>query len=154
MEAFLVQGAYIESLLKSHADFSLWLEINELENSDLIKTLRKDVTNYSLFRLVEFLRRSKLISNSLAQDLHIYRDKRNKIVHDLLDQINNESFEQEMREVCELGEKITSSTEFGDILDIIKDLETESNAPKEDASSKNDPEIDSKFKDIDEEKIV
>lgn len=119
LEAFLVQGAYIESLLKMHADFSLWLEINELKNSDLIKTLRKDVSNYGLYRLIEFLRRSKLISDTLAQQLHIYRDKRNEIVHRLLDKIYSASFEQEMRLVCELGEKLTSSGEFSDILDII-----------------------------------
>lgn len=123
LEAFLVQGAYIESLLKSHADFSVWKETVEMKNSDFVGSLRKDIGDYGLYKLIEFLRKSKFISNSLAGDFHVYRNKRNSIIHDLLGQIYSESFEGEMRDICDLGERITSSDEFEEILAIIRDYE-------------------------------
>lgn len=120
LEAFLVQGAYIESLLKLHADFSFFIQTNEIKDSEIITELRKEVSNYGLYKLIEFLKKTKLIKSSLAQDLHHFRDKRNKVVHDLLTEIYNTTFEQELKSTCELGEEIVNSEEFGDILSIVE----------------------------------
>ncbi len=120
LEAFLVQGAYIESLLKLHADFSFFVETNKIKDSEIINELRTEVSNYSLYKLIEFLNKTKLIKGTLAQDLHHFRAKRNKVVHDLLTEIYDDSFEEDLKEICALGEAIVTSEEFKSILSIVE----------------------------------
>ena len=63
LEAFLVQSAYIEGLLKTFADYSFWLEMNEKieAKNPLILETRNKLQKYGLNELIDFLFRSNLI---------------------------------------------------------------------------------------------
>lgn len=124
LEAFLVQSAYIEGLLKLYADYNFWQETKDkIEKSQLLKELNKKLTRYSLNELIEFLFRTKLISEDQKNELNEYRERRNKVLHDLISEIRKEPFEKELKEICEKGKKIIESKEFIEMAEMIKYLE-------------------------------
>ncbi len=125
LEAFLVQSAYIEGLLKIFTDYSYWNEVSEkiALGSPLINELRKRIKKYGLNELIDFLFKSKLIDDDQKNLLHEYRAKRNDVLHDLVRQISGSEFERELEVACELGDKIIDDQKFKDIEKIIDDAE-------------------------------
>lgn len=121
LEAFLVQSAYIEGLLKTYCDFNFWKEFqkNIKEKNKMTLQLRKRVKRLGLNELIEFLHKSDLIDDTQRDDLHTYREKRNQVLHDLVKSMSNEEFEKELKEVCEIGDKIIDDKKFQRIEKII-----------------------------------
>ena len=121
LEAFLVQSAYIESLLKLYADFTFYKVTDTKSFSDkMLSSLRKSIERYALEKLIRFLHESGLINDKQKKLLDAYRIKRNKVIHDLLKQMSDENFEIELREVCVEGTEIIESTEFKEIAEMIE----------------------------------
>ncbi len=121
LEAFLAQSAYIESLVKLYVDYNLFdlynidqpYDENKKKINKMIDILRKKFEKYNLYDLIEFLSESELLSPEERQQFDKYREKRNKILHDLLMEIiKKENFENELKNTCELGEKIINSQKF------------------------------------------
>ncbi len=124
LEAFLIQSAYLESLLKMFADYHFFIETQEKSfDNKLLGAVKKDLEKYSLANLVDLLKRADLISKNQKDLLDQYRQKRNRVLHDLLGQIATDSFEEELREVYQIGVKITESKEFKDIEEILDTIE-------------------------------
>ncbi|MFZ2167784.1 MAG: helix-turn-helix domain-containing protein [Minisyncoccia bacterium] len=111
LEAFVLQSAYIESLIKLFADIKLRISIKTSEPK-VIQSLKTKTDNYSLNELTKFLISCGWLPSEKKSLLDRYRTKRNKVLHDLLRQIRTKDFENEMQEVYKDGVEIISLTEF------------------------------------------
>lgn len=127
LDAFLVQSAYIEGLLRLFADFSYWQETKDKtkKSSPLILEIRKKIRKYPLNELIDFLHRGELIDDDQKKELHSYREKRNEVMHDLVGKIAAKEFEQALKNTCELGEKIIEGKKFKEMEDLIDAQEEE-----------------------------
>ncbi|HQT82942.1 MAG TPA: hypothetical protein PLW99_02215 [Candidatus Paceibacterota bacterium] len=88
LEAFLLQSAYIEGLLKNFAEFETWRAISyrrELEGNveKIVNSLRTDVTRFGFRKLIDFVHESGFLEDKDKSALHKYREIRNNIVHSL-----------------------------------------------------------------------
>lgn len=127
LEAFLVQGAYIESLLKMFADlnFASATRMHSVKGHDVIAAAREQLTEMSLYKLIVFIKEAGLISKEKFDQLDKYRVIRNQTIHDLIKEIKKEEFDAELKKVCEQGNKIIESEEFSKIGEIIDKMESE-----------------------------
>ncbi|MEK7471374.1 MAG: hypothetical protein AAB623_01850 [Patescibacteria group bacterium] len=66
LEAFLVQSAYIEGLLKIFADYKYWEDVRQkgAKEAKMIVELRKRVRRFGLNELIDFLFKSDLIDDN------------------------------------------------------------------------------------------
>jgi hypothetical protein len=132
LEAFLVQSAYIESLIKIYADFKYFIwsydkekEMTEDGESDkaMRKTIKKHIARLGLHDLIEFLFNANLISLEQKKLLHKYREKRNIVLHDLIKEMGEQDFENEVKKVCEIGTKLIEGEEFKQMASLVDLLE-------------------------------
>jgi len=140
LQAFLIQSAFIEGLLKVYLDFNIFLSTKGVEEEGVLKSLGKITKEFNLFEIIKFLEDSKLISGEQYKNLEKYRIKRNKILHDLLNEITKkDNLEVELIDIYKIGDSIISSKEFSDIGDMVKSVddtafkerrEKEKNEPK------------------------
>lgn len=115
LEAFLIQSAYIEGILKMLVDFQLFSQTegkSHEEDNKFLNAVKNDLDKYSLVGLVDLLKKAEIISGEQKNLLDQYRIKRNKTLHNLLKQITSENFENELLGVYDIGEKITTNEEF------------------------------------------
>jgi|GEM_PF-3078300 len=125
LEAFLLQGAYIESLLKLFAGFKVFVSLQKDEGKPedkLLGALGHKVKNYGMFELIELLSEAELVSGDEKASLHKYREKRNNVLHDLLKEIKKEGFDDELREICLEGKKLIESSVFSRISGTLVDV--------------------------------
>jgi len=127
LEAFLVQSAYIESFLKICADFNSWKSCGgrKMSEDPILVTMYHQIQRYNLNELIDFLYKSKLISEEQKKLLNNYREKRNRVLHDLIKEIAKETFEKELQETCVVGNKIIDGEEFKRIHSLIDYLEND-----------------------------
>jgi hypothetical protein len=124
LEAFLIQGAYIEGLLKIYADYKLYNETEGKSYSNkLLGAIRSEIEKYSLFGLIELLKKAECVSNSQKDLLDNYRKRRNKVLHDLLGQVTEESFERDLVDVYKMGENIINDNEFKGMEELLDNIE-------------------------------
>lgn len=143
LEAFLVQSAYIESLLKIYADFEYWRSCGgeKMNEKPIFVTMYNQIRRYGLNELIDFLYKSKLISDEQKNQLNHYREKRNSVMHDLIQEISKETFERELQETCVIGNIIIDGKEFkkiSSLIDLIyedKKLEDDTKKETKDLSS-------------------
>ncbi len=126
LEAFLVQSAYIEGLIRVFADYQYWQKVTEKKKKKdpVIVELRRRIEKYNLSELIYFLFRSNLIDVDQKNILNGYKEKRNIVMHDLVKQIAASEFTKELKTACELGNKIIGDSKFKEIegmLDYIYD---------------------------------
>lgn len=148
LEAFLVQSAYIESVLKLYADYVFFeaTDGNSYENKAL-GVIREGIGRYGLNELIKFLSKSELITNQQKSLLHSYRERRNKVMHDLLKEISRDKFEEELEQICVIGNQILDDKRFVDIANIIASSSEEKGIEsdkKEDAENGDERENDTK----------
>lgn len=123
LEAFLVQSAYIESLLKLYADFKFF-EVTDgksLKNK-FLETLRGNIDKYSLNELINLLYKSDLISDEQRKLLNSYKDRRNRVLHDLIKEIRKNDFEKELEEICNKGNEVIENDKFKEMADILEEV--------------------------------
>jgi len=125
LEAFLVQGAYIESLLKLSADFNFFLATNSKKKKrpKILDVTAKNIERMGLNDLINFLYRAELISKPQRDLLDTYRGRRNKMLHDLITEIKKEGFDKELKEICEKGNEIIEGKDFIKLAKLIDYLE-------------------------------
>lgn len=111
LEAFVLQSAYIESLLKLFVDIKLSLAIRDIDSS-VMKSIKKRVEQYSLYELTRFVFDNNWLPKENKDLFKDYRIKRNKVLHDLLRQIATKKFDVEIGEVYRKGREISTLTEF------------------------------------------
>lgn len=148
LEAFLIQSAYIEGFLKYIADFHLFSETNgkshAKEGDKLLCAVKTDIEKYSLSNLIRLLKRSNIITKEQSKLLDQYRQKRNRVLHDLLKEVTSDDFDKELVAVYKTGEKITLAKEFkhmeklfDEMIVKVKDKTTKVNrTPRKSATSK------------------
>lgn len=119
LEAFLIQSAYLEGLLKDITDyhfFSLIFSLTQGKFStvgdNLYGAIKHIIEKYTFAELSDFLKREDKISNEEQTKLNEYRQKRNKILHDLLKQSASPTFDNELIDAYNLGKTILDSNEF------------------------------------------
>ena len=113
LEEFLLQSAYIESLIKLYAETQFELSTGGFENkNNLVLVLKNKLRRYQLGELIIVLKDARLVSEEEAKILVNYKNKRNNIVHDLFTEVNNKNFAKEVAEVLKFGEKIISIKRF------------------------------------------
>lgn len=123
LEAFLVQSAYIESLLKLYADYIFFDVTNgESYKNNVLLELKNKIEKYSLNDLINFFYRSQIIVKDEYDLLDSYRIKRNKILHDLVREIRKSDFEKELEKVCEKGEKVIENEKFKKMADALENF--------------------------------
>lgn len=116
LEAFLVQSAYIESLLKLYVNYVFWDEFSkDQDDTPMKKCLSKKLKKFNLYNAIEFLSDSEIINDEIKTNLHTYRQKRNDTLHELLQQIDNQEFDQHLKDICHLGENIINSTKLNEM---------------------------------------
>lgn len=124
LEAFLVQSAYIESLLKLFADYSFFNAAQDKAFSDkVLVAARKNIEKFGMNDLVKFLHDAGLVSKEQKKLLNTYRERRNRMMHDLIKEIAKDGFEAELKEICEKGNEIIESAEIIKIADLIDYME-------------------------------
>jgi hypothetical protein len=124
LEAFLIQSAYLEGLLKRIADYHLFSQTEGKTYKDkLLVAIKDDVEKYSLFDLIDLLERGGIITKEEAKALDNYRKKRNSVLHDLLRKSSSSTFDQEMKDVYVIGEKVMDSKEFKDMEEMSEEME-------------------------------
>lgn len=125
LEAFLVQSAYIEGLLKIYTDYTYWEKISKIVGLEdkFSGELRNRINKYGLKELIDFLYKSNLIDSEQKRTLHNYREKRNQVLHDLVLQISNMEFDNDLKITCELGNKIIADEKFKKIETVLDELE-------------------------------
>ncbi len=128
LEAFLVQSAYIEGLLKLSVDYSFWDKIDRNistgeRDTNFLKEVRNLVVSQNLNTNINFLEKVKLIDKGQKEQLHQYRAKRNKVLHDLVKQMNEKVFEVELKQACDLGNNIIESKEFIEAAKLLESME-------------------------------
>lgn len=125
LEAFLVQSAYIEGLLRTFADYQFWQQTSEelKKNNPLMVELRKRIKRYNLGELIDFLFKSNLIDRDQKGRLNDYWQKRNSVMHDLVTQMATNEFTKELKITCELGDKIIEDVKFKEIEKILDDVD-------------------------------
>lgn len=131
LEAFLLQSAYIESLLKLFVDYELFFaakldKVDKAHDSDrirLIEALREKVGRYGFYDLVELLYESERIDKEMRNLLDNYRKKRNNIFHDLLKSIQGDGFDAEIKDVCQKGRDIIHGEKFAKMVGLVDYME-------------------------------
>jgi acetate kinase len=121
LEAFLVQSAYIESLLKLYADYIFFNATDGKSYDDkVLNVLRGNVERYNLNDLISFFYKADLISKDQRKLLDSYRARRNKVLHDLIKEIRNDAFEKELEDICKTGTAIIEDSKFKKIAEILE----------------------------------
>ena len=111
LEAFVLQSAYIESLIKLFTEIKFNLSIKEGDQKT-INAMEKQIDDYTLFQLIEFSLKAEWLPREKINLVHHYRKKRNTVLHDFVRQISKEDFEKELKEAYYIGRKILSFPEF------------------------------------------
>ena len=122
LEAFLVQSAYIEDLLKVFANYNFFVETKA---SPMALALAKRIEKYSFHELVELLAEAKAIDDDQKNALDVYRKHKHKIMSDLLKDTSRDEFERQLRAACERGTAILEGKQFREIAELVESLETE-----------------------------
>jgi hypothetical protein len=129
LEAFLMQSAYLEAVLKYVADYYFYISLmprkeKSGENVKFYKEMRDNFRNKGLYELVNFLNEAGVFNKTLTKDINSYREKRNKILHDLIRQfLKSDTFEQELEKTCVLGNKILKDKSFEKMVIIIEQID-------------------------------
>ncbi|MDB5225394.1 MAG: hypothetical protein JWL87_346 [Candidatus Adlerbacteria bacterium] len=127
LESFLMQSAYFEAVLKYFLEFVHFKIIyaeNENKEHKLVDILQNKVGRYSLFEVITMLRDSEEVSKSEADELNKYREKRNKVLHSLFDEMmGREEFEENLKKVVESGKVIAETKWFKSLVEGVEDLE-------------------------------
>ncbi len=119
LEAFLLQGAYIEGLLKklvendlaSSISIPLMIEnfkrhgedIDYLTDTKQVGYIKEKILGQTLYEHIEYLYKMSIIDKKLQNNLHAYRVRRNEVVHDLVSNIYKASFEGDIEDLVTLG---------------------------------------------------
>lgn len=114
LEAFLVQSAYIESILRRLFRYKLTLEVN----GNVYEAVLKEGRNIK--PIIEFCFSAKWIVKSEYDRVNIYFKKRNEIVHDLIASNAEKSY---LRKVLKEGNEIIQ--DHGSIEKFIDNIQTE-----------------------------
>lgn len=132
LQAFLVQTAYIEGLIKLLTDFTHFTEIetrsnaaNEIYKSKFIQCLKKEIKRQSVSRSIRLLKDSDTIQEPLSAKLQNYFQIRNEIIHDLVNQMDSPAFEDRVKIAVELGRHITQEDSFKEMIELVAGLQEE-----------------------------
>ncbi len=135
LEAFLLQSAFIESLLKKLAEDDLLINVTykvilpELRkgnfnfNSKQLDIIKDSLLRQNQYELIEYLFKVDIIDKELRQNLHKYRENRNSILHDLVKEISDSGFEDRLQKLVTLGQEILSSNKMVEASEAIQKME-------------------------------
>lgn len=133
LEAFLLQSAYIESLVKLFFDlnFSKYTSKNSSDKQDgdegrrklFLKTLNSHFDKTNIVEILRLLEASGLISKEQHNLLDKYRIKRNKVLHDIVFEMGAGTFESDLKGACDIGKIIVKSEEFVQMGTIVQKFE-------------------------------
>lgn len=129
LEAFLMQSAYLEAVLKYIADYNFFISLEaKIEDnpsgSIFYGEIRENFNKKSLYELTSFLYKVKIFDKELYEKINKYREKRNKILHDLVTQLLKDKFEQELEQTCSLGNLILSDKNFAHMIKLIEEIDS------------------------------
>jgi len=142
LEAFLLQSAYIEALLKQLVDFSLWAATSGISESEtapkehkkLLLAIRQNANRYTFNQLTMLLRDAGILDADQSKLLDEYRKKRNPVLHNLVREVTTkETIDIELREICQKGKTLLESQQFQSVVDLIDWLEKKHEAPSPEA---------------------
>ena len=122
LEAFLVQNAYIESLLKIFANYNFFVETKA---SPMAVGIAKRIEKYGFGELIDLLSESKFIDEDQKSALETYRKHKHKIMSDLMKEMSRDEFDKELRAACERGSAILEGKQFREIAELVESLEEE-----------------------------
>lgn len=112
LEAFLTQSAYIESLLRIKQDLQILSELGKtgfraLNNKPYLSEISKELDKVSISKIISRLSKASEITGDETKILFGYFDERNKIIHGLTRKMKRADFNEQLRSICEAGQKIT-----------------------------------------------
>lgn len=113
LEAFILQSAYIESLIKLFVDYKTTIVLQKVENTINLQIKEKLINDKSsIYDLINLIFNCCWLDLGYKDDFERYRIKRNEIIHELLRKTGEETFVDEVTEVFTLGKKITNISEL------------------------------------------
>lgn len=137
LQAFLVQSAYIESLIRVRQDFQLFVELGKtgygsLKNKPYLQEINKDLQRISVQKIVSRLEKSGVFDKSKDEPktLYLYFDKRNAVIHNLTLEMSGAQFEKELEAVCSIGKKITKFKALQTSATFVKHFEKKASSKK------------------------
>ncbi len=121
LEAFVIQSAYIESLLRELINDKLHYHLpnNICQRCAFMGAVRKRLVGTSLQSLIDILYEGKFIDKEERKRLFIYKTKRNKILHGLLDHIGLPNFDKELAETYEAGRDVLKNPKMQRLEEVI-----------------------------------
>jgi hypothetical protein len=125
LEAFLMQSAYLEGILKFIADYEFFISIKPQDDSKqkFFDEIAKNFNKKSFSEITNFLQRMGTFDAETCKKLNSYREKRNKILHNLVTEILNSQFDQDLKETCQLGNDILENENFSRMIEAIERLD-------------------------------
>ncbi len=122
LEAFLLQSAFIEGLLKKLVEDNFFSKVslpimmaklketpNSFTEPKEIVYLKEKLLRQNLYEIIEHLSKVEVIDDELKKQLHFYRDRRNSILHDLVGKMSKQEFEKEIEELVSKGVAILNN---------------------------------------------
>ncbi len=114
LEAFLLQSAFIESLLKQLIEDDFFQTVifkvithpsqkSSLDEPKQITVVKERLLRQNLFEIIEYLVKVGVIDPGLKTKLHTYREKRNGVLHDLVGKMSLVDFEAELEGLVSMG---------------------------------------------------
>lgn len=121
LEAFLLQSAFIESLLKKliqddfFANITFKVMQEELKKGSnfqppkQVNYWNEKLMRQNLYEIIEYLAKIDVITDVLKKQLHVYREKRNIVLHDLVGTMTRLEFEKELEGLVSTGQEILNN---------------------------------------------
>jgi hypothetical protein len=117
LEAFLLQSAFIESLLKKLIDDDFFSSVtfkvmgDEFKKGNFLEPkqisfIKERLLRQNLYEIIEYLGKIEVIDSELKRKLHKYRESRNDVLHDLVGKMSRDEFEAELEGLVSEGQII------------------------------------------------
>lgn len=117
LEAFLLQSAFIESLLKKLVEDDFFSNITykvmseeyakkNFSESKQISFIKEKLIRQNLYEIIDYLAKVDAIDGELKKKLHAYRESRNGVLHDLVGKMSRVEFETELEVLVTSGQVI------------------------------------------------
>ncbi len=111
LEAFILQSAYIESLIRQFIEIRFRLSITK-GDSKTINVIWEEIEGSKFSHLLNFAFNSGWISKDTRSFVGEYSQKRNNIIHDIIRQVERGDFNHEIKKIFRKGKKIIKFKEF------------------------------------------
>jgi hypothetical protein len=124
LEAFAIQSAYIEGLIKLHFDMKYLVSVASISDPPpFLLRMKRDFDKAPISKILTILKDSGNLSQENFELIQRYQRKRNETLHQLLDQFHAVDFEKTLEETYKLGKQIMEAGIFQSMQQVVDWME-------------------------------